>query len=100
MDAWDPDKALADLETEVSLDDGDFVAATERIFKENAIVAAKSIVHLAVACTNERLRLDAAKYVVDRNLGRIGDTDPLQKQENDPFAKFLASAVREVEGTS
>jgi hypothetical protein len=100
MREWDPDQALADLVDESALDDGDHHAAAERIFREHATVAAKAICHMAVHCSNDRLRLDAAKYVVDRNLGRIGDTDPLRAAGNDPFMQFLKAVTQEATAES
>lgn len=91
MKEWDPDTALNALTAERLLDDGDDVSAAERIFKENAVPAALSIAHLAVHSPNERIRLAAAQYVVDRNLGRIGDTDPLKQAEKDPLFQFIKS---------
>jgi len=95
MKEWDPEHALAGLTAERALDDGDDLAASERIFAENAVPAALSLVHLAVHSSNERIRLEASKYVVDRNLGRIGDTDPLKALGNDPLVKFLRGVTVE-----
>jgi len=89
MKEWDPDERLQELTAERLLNDGDDLAGSERIFAENAIPAALAITHMAVFSDNERIRLEAAKYVVDRNLGRIGDTDPLKNVGNDPLYKFL-----------
>jgi hypothetical protein len=89
MKEWDAEEALQNLTAERMLDDGDDLAASERIFAENAVGASLSIVHIALYSSNERLRLDASRYIVDRNLGRIGDTDPLKAIGNDPLFKFM-----------
>jgi hypothetical protein len=47
--------------------------SARRIFQEGAPGAAAAIVHIAMYGSNERLRLDAAKYISDRVLGRPGD---------------------------
>jgi hypothetical protein len=91
MKEWNPDQAINDLTAERDLDGGNDLVASERIFSENAIPAALSIAHMAIHSGNERIRLEAAKYVVDRNLGRIGDADPLKAAGNDPILKFLKS---------
>jgi hypothetical protein len=42
-------------------------------FAEAAPLAAASIIHLATHSTNERTRLSAAQYVVERAIGRPGE---------------------------
>jgi hypothetical protein len=75
-EGWVPDEALAGLrmERQVRSDESDEEVA-RRIFLENLPVAALAIVHLAQHSGTERVRLDASKYVVERNLGKIGE-DP------------------------
>lgn len=69
----------------------------KRIFKEHLVPAAFSIAHIACFSTNEKLRLDAAKYVVERNLGRIQDDPP--KQDDDPYEKLLNACLAEASPT-
>lgn len=45
---------------------------TFRLFKENAPQVAMQIVNIALNGSSERLRLDAAKLVIDRILGPVG----------------------------
>jgi hypothetical protein len=55
-----------------------------RILREGLVPAAQSIVHLAAYSASESVKLSAAKYVIDRNLGPIakagnnGDEDMWQ----------------------
>jgi hypothetical protein len=57
-------------------------------FRTNLPVAAAAICHLACHSVNERIRLDAAKYVVERNLGRIGEHNlPSAKDPVDELIK-------------
>ena len=93
MAEWDADSKLSDLSMEIALDNGDQVKTASRIFLENTAVAAQSIVHTALYSHNERLRLDAAKYVVERSMGKIGDTDPLSTK--DPWEDLLTSITKE-----
>lgn len=51
-------------------------SATKRIFKDNAIAAAQSIVNIALFSQSQALRLKAASYVVERTIGRIQDAPP------------------------
>jgi hypothetical protein len=65
---------------------------SQRMFQENAPAAVKSIIMLAKHGTNERIRLQAAQYVVERVLGRVQDNPP--KAEDDPYQILLAECVR------
>ena len=67
---WDAEQALANLRLEHAfegLDDPHKVA--ERLFKENLSLAVMAICHLASYSSNEVMRFNAAKYVVDRSMG-------------------------------
>ena len=65
-------KAL-ELERDVLGDDEEQQAL--RILKENLPVVVNSIVKLSRTASSETVRLNAAKYVVDRNLGKITEHD-------------------------
>ena len=45
--------------------------AAHSAFREGLVPATQAIVHLAHFSKNDRIRLDAAKYVVERNLGKV-----------------------------
>lgn len=75
MKTWDPDRAVAEmltpelahLKAETNLDDAQQTAEmVTRIFREHAVEASLSIIQLANHAGNERIRLDAAKYVVEK----------------------------------
>jgi hypothetical protein len=87
---WRPEATLKSLETEIQvLDDGDARRAADRIFKDAVPGAARSIVHAAMYCTNEQVRLKAAQTVVDRVLGPVGSQPP----NADEFREFLDSVM-------
>lgn len=44
-----------------------------RIFRQALPAAASSIVDIAMNSQNDRTKLDASKYIVERNLGKVGD---------------------------
>lgn len=70
-EAWVPSHALESLRMERTVNPTETnEQLTQRIFKENLPTAAASIVHLAVHSSNEKIRLSAAQYVVERNLGK------------------------------
>lgn len=85
-DSWvseDDIKALAD-EREV-FGEIDEVGQTQRILKENLPAVTLSVIKLARTAASETVRLNAAKYVIDRNLGKITDPDPT---EDDPLREL------------
>jgi hypothetical protein len=45
---------------------------THRLFKENSPNVAMQLVNIALRGSNERLRLDAGKYIIDRVMGPVG----------------------------
>jgi hypothetical protein len=71
---WLPQSAIDALNTERSVITGETQEQTaRRLLRENAPGATLAIIHIALYGSNERLRLDAGKYVLDRVLGRPGD---------------------------
>jgi hypothetical protein len=54
-----------------------------------------SIVHIALYGSSERLRLDAAKYVTDRVLGRVGDDVIIGK--NSPLDQLIMNMQKAAE---
>jgi hypothetical protein len=64
------------------------------IFKESLPGAAASIAYLAMYDNNPRIRLEAAKYVVDRNLGRISDAAALLGGKEKPeWEKLVSNSI-------
>lgn len=81
---WDPEQALQRLAEEksfaLSANDGDPVKTAESIVQTAAPEAALSVCWLAIHSLDERLRLNASKYILDRVLpeGRkSGSEDPI-----------------------
>lgn len=89
---WNVEDALRSLEIERTVH-GDLTSEqiAKNIFDENLVPAALAIVHLAQHSPNEKMRMDAAKYVLERIMGRIGDP-PRESAEN-PLEKLLADIV-------
>lgn len=69
-----------------------------RIFRQNLVPAVQSICSIALYSDNERLRLQAATYVTERNLGRLQDL--IAEQPKDPFKDFLAECIENVSTTT
>jgi hypothetical protein len=88
-DSWVPDDALAALNMERQLNPSETEEQlARRLLREALPRSAASIIHMATHSYNERVRLDASKYVVERTMGRIGDNfegdvNPWEKLFND-----------------
>lgn len=75
-DGWLPDDVGAALLMEKQLNpDETEEQSVKRLFREASPHAAMSIIRLAQTSTNERTRLDASKYVVERVIGKIGEDE-------------------------
>lgn len=81
---WDSDEALESVKMERTINPHETNAQlAKRLFDEAAPGAAMTLVHLARHATNENTRLNAAKYVTERVLGRVdgdeaGEATPLE----------------------
>jgi hypothetical protein len=96
---WDPLETLKALQEETeALDHGDETRTADRLFRAGLPVAAAAVVHIAQHCPNEKTRLDAARYVVERNLGQLKDVLP--QVANDPFEELLGDIVRTIDDDS
>jgi len=80
---WDPEEAMKALASETKLlDDGDTTQTSRRLLQHNLAAATQSVIHIALHSPNERLRLDAAKTIMDRCLGTVAASDPLGKPKD------------------
>lgn len=92
---WDPEAALQSLAFEAQMESGDAAAASARLLREHAIMATQSICHLAAFAINERMRFEAARYVVDKVLESSLDHDiRLQRSQTKLVGQALYAAVR------
>src|SRR6266403_3961174 len=68
--SWDPIRALRNLTMERALSSTDTPQMmAKRLFEENLPVAVMAIAHLATYSETEIIRLNAAKFVVERTMG-------------------------------
>jgi hypothetical protein len=74
-DDWVSDDDIEALGLEKAVHgDESMTALAERMLVEAAPMAARTIVHLATnPGTNDRVRLTAAQYIMDRTCGKIGE---------------------------
>lgn len=85
---WVPEAALESLVAEKTVHpEEDHEATARRLFRENVGQVTLGILHTAVHGSNERVRLDAQKYVVERVLGKVGD-DAFDGDRS-PVASFI-----------
>lgn len=67
---WNPIRALRNLTMEKALSSTDTPQTlAKRLFEENLPVAVMAIAHLATYSETEVIRLNAAKFVVERTMG-------------------------------
>jgi hypothetical protein len=87
-------KDLDDLVIDAQRSGKPDTAYAQTIFKRGVLGAAQTIVDLAVAGSSERIRYQAATYVIDRVMGRVQDNPP--KNEDEPFEKLMAECVSSI----
>jgi hypothetical protein len=68
----------------------------ENILAQAAPGAAQSIVNLSLNGNNERVRLSASQYIIDRACGRVGD--PREDGKGSPVENLLGAVMREPSG--
>lgn len=79
------------------LSTGASVSLAKRLFKENAAAAAQSIIKTAIHGSTEKVRFDAAKYVLERALGPVS---AVGKDEGDGELPPLEAAVQKLMGNT
>jgi hypothetical protein len=81
---WNPEDAIAQLQLECdALDIGNPVDTARSILADASTKAAASIAHLAVHSRDEKVRLSAARYILDKTIINEGQIDT--------FAELLKS---------
>jgi hypothetical protein len=67
----------------------------ERLIKESAPKAAMRIVQIATSpATQDRVALDASKYILERACGKVGDA---KTSTNNPWDDVFATATQQIE---
>lgn len=72
--------------------DGNSTKHAKSIFAQNAAAAAQTIVKIALLEPNAKLRYDASKYIVERNLGPIAGVTEDEKSTIQQLYEDLANA--------
>ena len=90
---WNVDDALRDLDTAKSvLGREDEVGLALELFKTNLPLAVMSLVQIAQHSPDERNRIKASTYIVERVLGGVGAVVP-PSAANDPLTNLLGDIV-------
>jgi hypothetical protein len=92
---WDVEQALADAVSSKILLNDSYEEQTRRHLEQSAPAAAMSIVQIALYSHDERRKLDASKYIVDRMLGKIGEEKDNGK--GSPLESLLGEVVQYAE---
>jgi hypothetical protein len=90
---WDPARALVELKAQQDVvgDTNELILTSQRLLR-GAPIAADVLVHLSQYGSTERIRLDAAKYLLDRVLGK--STDGLAPEGvRDPFQLLMEQCI-------
>lgn len=90
QDPFDP-RYSAEKDGSVAVDNDNPIEIANKQLEKGLVPAVTTIIQLAQHAEAESLRLKAAQYVVDRNLGRINTKDT---GDSDPWSKLLAGITR------
>jgi hypothetical protein len=63
------------------------VQTAERLFREALPLATAQICHLSLYGATDRIKLEASKYIVERNLGLLRDVEAHRSE--DPLMQLL-----------
>lgn len=91
---WDPEKALAALDTAQIVHGMDEAKVAEELLVQALPLATMQLIFLAQHSSNERIRGEYSKYIVERNLGTVKDANPLMGKK-DPLYDLVNSITAE-----
>jgi hypothetical protein len=90
-------KAL--LEERDVMGDVDEATQARRLLRQALPVAVSGLVQLALYGETEKMRFDAQKYIIDRNLGGVTREGDIAGSTQDPIEALQAKCVAWVEAT-
>ncbi len=85
MHEWDPEEDIKALEEQSDVMGENEIDTAKRLLKENLVGATAAITQIALYSDNEKLRFDASKYIIERNMGKADGTD----NEGDPVEALI-----------
>lgn len=96
-DGWNPDEAMKALAEEATILDLTPAAQAQRLMEEALPVAVAGLVHLSQFAETEKMRFDAQKYLIDRNLGTPTKEGDLAATVQDPLEQLVEDCIIWVE---
>jgi hypothetical protein len=92
--SWDPAAALSalEMETRVHGEGEKPIDQAKRLIDENLPLATASVIHLALHGQNENQRFQAARYLMDRGLGKVTDQGT-SVEGGDPIERLLQDVL-------
>lgn len=95
---WMPEEELQLLaeapKAEVKMSSLEAETLAMQIFRDNLPLAAQIICDIATHSDNERTQLTAAKYVVERTMGKTPESRPPADEDN-PLTRLFGNVIRE-----
>jgi hypothetical protein len=92
---WDPDSMLDEIMLESQYDQHDAAASVARRLREHGMIAAESMAHLATHAGNEKVRMDASKYIIEKVLTGGFDHDRrLEEAQKQIMGQAMYALVR------
>jgi|SRR5688572_3809853 len=96
---WDPDGAMRSLLEERNAFATDEATQARQLMRQALPVAVAGVVQLALYGETEKMRFDAQKYLIDRNLGGVTKEGDIAGSSLDPIEALQAKCVAYVEAT-
>jgi hypothetical protein len=96
-DGWNPDEAMKALAEEAHILELKPAQQAARLLEEALPLAVAGLVHLSQFGETEKMRFDAQKYLIDRNLGTATKEGDLSALEADPLDLLVGDCVMYVE---
>jgi len=87
------DETLQSLAEEWNPEHEDLEVAAKRELRKGLLPAIQSVIHTALWSQDEKQRMTAARYVIDRNLGPLTGANPLTRPMDPLEAMMQGIAV-------
>lgn len=96
-DGWHPNAAMEALAEEANALELTPAAQASKLLEEALPLAVAGVTYLSQFGETEKMRFDAQKYIIDRNLGTPTKEGDLMGKEDDPLDQLVGECVKYVE---
>jgi len=93
------DETITALSEEWNPEHEDLDEVAKKVLRKGLVPSIQSIVDVAMHSSDEKQRMIAARYVVDRNLGPLTSANPLTRAEDPLEALFRKSSSSPLKGS-